>query len=610
MKRLAIILIFIGVGTLLYSQSDTVTFSATGGFYDDSFDLTLSCSNPENRIFYTINGNTPTVNSYQYTQPLHLDENLYSKSDIYKIRMSNVQPYIPEHIQKIIIIRAATFDNTGHITSNVITNSYFISSLGIDSHGLPVISICADSLALFKYETGIMVPGKYFNSSKPQWTGNYYLHGQTWERKCNVEYYMHGDTASLNQIAGLRTHGGNSRRFQQKGLSIYAREEYGKKRFKCKVFETSYINNFKRLVLKPIACSWSNAGIEDYICCKIAKELNVESLETRPCTLYINGEYWGIYYLQEKPDERYLENHFYSDAENYNIMENWEDKLASGNSENFVQMISWINDADISQDENYDHLCQMIDINCLVDYFVLEIFTSNYDWPANNMRCWQDGNGPWRWIFFDGDGTLENPHFNSFRHLTDTSDATWPTNKQSTLIFRKLITNRTFCQHFSDRFHELYETKFQYENTVQYEEQIINDIRGEIQNQMDRFNYPSSYKSWTDDIYIIDTFLIARPIKIIHCLERFLPMSVMQNTVESEIKCYPNPTADFINICISNIQWGFCRIDIFDQQGRTVYSDIVFCDEGENTFTINMLNFPQGTYIVKIGEKIQKIVKI
>lgn len=610
MKRLAIILILIGIGINLYSQSDTIIFSVTGGFYENSFDLSLSNNNPENRIFYTINGNTPTTQSYQYTQPLHLDENLYSRSDIYKIQMSNVPPYIPDTIQKIIVIRAAVFDSNGNIISNVITNSYCISSLGFDNHGLPVVSICADSTALFNNRTGIFIPGIYYNPSNSEWTGNYYKKGRDWERKCNVEYYMHEDTSSLNQIAGLRTHGGNSRRFQQKGLSLYAREEYGKKRFKCQVFETSYINNFKRLVLKPIKCSWSDAGIEDYVCCKIAKEINVESLETRPCTIYINGEYWGIYYLEEKPDERYLENHYYSEPENYNIMGNWFDNLVSGNSDNFSQMMIWVDSTNISITENYDQLCEKIDVNCFIDYIIFEIFISNYDWPTNNMKCWQDGNSPWRWIFFDGDGALGNPYYNSFRHATDTSDNDWTTNKRSTLMFRKLLTNRTFCRNFSDRFHELYGSSFQYGNTATYKEQIINKISAEIQNQINRFNYPQSYESWTENLSNIDTFLRLRPAIIIDDLEAFIPMSIMQNMAKSEIKCFPNPTANFINISISNTQWGLSRIDIFDLQGKNVYSDIVFCDEGENIFTVDLQNFPQGTYIVKIGETTQKVLKI
>ena len=608
MKRLAIILILIGIGINLYSQRDTVIFSASGGFYENSFVLTLINNNPENRIFYTINGNTPTTQSYQYTQPLHLDENLYSQSDIYKIRNTpDSSWYEPNEIKKCIVIRAAAFDSNDNIISDVMTNSYFISSLGADNNGLPTISICADSTALFDYETGIFIPGIHYDPSIEK-SGNYFQKGREWERICNLEYYMH-DTSSLNQIAGIRIHGNATRKLQQKGFSLYAREEYGEKSFKCKLFATSDINKFKHLVIRPIRCSWTNAGIEDYICQKIAKELNVESLDTRPCVVYLNGEYWGIYYLQEKADERYLENHFNSESNNYNIMEDWFDKVNFGNPENFVRMMSWIRNSDISQRENYESLCQMIDIDCFIDYFALELFIDNYDWPANNMKCWQDINSPWRWIFFDGDGTLRYLHSSSFGHIIDTGDYEWPTNEKSTLLFRKLITNRTFCQNFSNRFHELAETSFQYSNTKIYKEQIINEISRELQNQMNRFNYPV-YEYHINNIAIIDTFLNTRPSKIIDDLEHFIPMSIMQNTIDSEIKCFPNPTSDYINISISNTKWGVVRIDIFDLQGRTVYSDIVFCDKGENIHTIDIHNLPQGTYITRVGEKIQKVVKI
>ncbi|MBQ1731683.1 MAG: CotH kinase family protein, partial [Bacteroidales bacterium] len=269
-----------------------------------------------------------------------------------------------------------------------------------------------------------------------------------------------------------------------------------------------------------------------------------------------------------------------------------------------------VDSTNISISENYNQLCEKIDVNCFIDYIIFEIFISNYDWPTNNMRCWQDGDGPWRWIFFDGDGAFGNPYYDSFRHATDTSDNDWPTNKRSTLMFRKLLTNRTFCRNFSDRFHELYGSSFQYDNTATYKDQIINKISTEIQNQINRFNYPQSYESWTDALSNIDTFLICRPAKIIDDLENFIPMSIMQNMAKSEIKCFPNPTADFINISISNTQWGLSRIAIFDQQGKNVYSDIVYCDEGENIFTVDLQNFPQGTYIVKVGETTQKVVKI
>jgi hypothetical protein len=609
MKKLAIIIILIGVGINIYSQSDTVIFSASGGFYENSFDLTLSCNNPNNKIYYTTNGNTPTAQSYLYTQPLHLDENLYSQSNIYTIEISpEYEAFFPDSVKKTIVIRAAVIDDEGNLISQTVTNSYFISSLGFNNHNLPVVSICADSLSLFKYETGIFVPGRFYNHSDSSWTGNYYKKGREWERNCNVEYYMHNNPSSLNQAAGIRTHGGNSRRFPQKGLSLYARDEYGQKKFKCKVFETSDINKFKRLVLKPIKCSWTDAGVQDYVCCKIAKSLNVESPDTRPCTVYINGEYWGIYFIQEKIDERFLENHFEQEADDFNMMGNWATLVEAGNPENFYQLMDWVNNTNFSDTENYNQICSRIDMESFIDYQIYELFIANYDWPANNMKCWQYLDGPWRWIFYDGDAALNAIDLNSFMYATYTGDETWPADEVSTLMFRKLLTNKTFCANFLDRLHELQRTTFKYINTKPYLEQIATEINGEIQNQIDRFNYPYSYESWENAIYAVDSFLNYRPYKIINDLDNIL--HIAQNHITTNFSFFPNPTTDFLNIIVSCNQCGLVRIDIFDLQGRTVYSDIVFYDEDENIFTIDIQNLPQGTYIVKVGKKTQKVLKI
>ena len=211
------------------------------------------------------------------------------------------------------------FDENEECISEVTTQSYFIRALGCDTHGLPVMSLCADSLDLFDQEYGIFVPGVHFDPSNPNWTGNYYMTGEAWERTINVEFYEQNNTG-INQQAGLRTHGGNGRRFPQKCMKLYAREAYGKKRFEHRFFDNLPLNSFKHLVLKPFAASWNDTGVNDHISNQIAAQLNVESLASRPVVLYLNGEYWGIYYIHERPDERYLEDHFDVDITKVNLL--------------------------------------------------------------------------------------------------------------------------------------------------------------------------------------------------------------------------------------------------------------------------------------------------
>ena len=147
-----------------WAQSDEVRFSSSGGVYSKAFSLTLKCQNSGHQIRYTLNGAVPDNHSILYSEPLMLNNSLKSNSNIYRIPISpGNEFYLPDSVMKGIVIRAAAFDNNGNQVSPVVTQSYFISALGCDLHGLPVVSICTDSLSLFAHDTGILVPGDLFN---------------------------------------------------------------------------------------------------------------------------------------------------------------------------------------------------------------------------------------------------------------------------------------------------------------------------------------------------------------------------------------------------------------------------------------------------------------
>jgi hypothetical protein len=134
------------------AQNDTVIFSAKGGFYEESFSLRLHNVLTQNHIRYSTNGNRPDAQSPMYSDSLFVDESLYSKSSIYTIvNCPENEFYLTASVLHCIVIRAAVFDENDSCVSQVMTNSYFIRDLGCDTHGLPVVSLCADSLDLLDY---------------------------------------------------------------------------------------------------------------------------------------------------------------------------------------------------------------------------------------------------------------------------------------------------------------------------------------------------------------------------------------------------------------------------------------------------------------------------
>jgi hypothetical protein len=607
MRRVLWLIWFIFLVVISVSaQNDTVIFSVRGGFYDEVLPLKLYNIHPENHIRYTTNGSRPTAQSPLYEESLVLDQRLYSKSDIYTIVNCPEQDFfLPDSVPHCIVIRAAVFDENDSCVSRVMTQSFFISALGCDTHGLPAVSLCADSLDLFDYETGIFVPGINYDPLNPYYTGNYFMKGDDWERWSNFEFYEL-DNTGVNQQVGLRTHGKQSRWRGQKGLKIYARAEYGKKRLKHQFFETLPIISFKHLCLKPYGAAWNGSGCKDYIVGRMAQHINVESLSSRACALFLNGEYWGVYYVTEKPDERFLEDHLDVNIDSVNLINIWND-LECGNSDNFYALRTWMESADLSDEEQYAYAEARIDIANFIDYYVLELFSANLDWPAYNVRMWQVGDGKWRWIFYDGDACLEEQSFDVFANATYDGDEGYPSSRRATLFFRRLLENEHFREQFVSRFNELASTTFSYQNTKPYYDYIKRTLQGEVPNQIARFNMPVNYATW--EYYcmaVIDQFLRERPEKIIVELNEILSVD---GPMIQLFQCYPNPFSNEIHLGIdADDAFSANEIAIYDMMGREVFAQNFCVSEGQNEITIHP-NLKNGVYLLKIGSRAIKIIR-
>ena len=110
----------------------------------------------------------------------------------------------------------------------------------------------------------------------------------------------------FDQTIGVRIHGGWSRAFNQKSFNLYARKEYsGTKTFEKPFFDTEKLQS----------CMLRSGGYRDTFVTKVRDSLNQELSKNEmfsvqnnyPVVLFLNGEYWGIYLLQERFTEYYVE---------------------------------------------------------------------------------------------------------------------------------------------------------------------------------------------------------------------------------------------------------------------------------------------------------------
>jgi hypothetical protein len=593
------------------TYGEEIFFSKESGIYKQKDSLSLILKDSSYRIFYTTDGSVPNINSKLYNRVLYLNEELFSNKNISKIQQSDIRYFnnLPEEdILKTIVIRAAAFDTNGIKRSQTYTNTYIIEELGNSHEGFKIISLCIDSASLFDFDSGILVPGVHFNNSDPDWSGNYFQKGRSWEKNMHLEVLDNNSIFKSN--GGIRIHGGASRRFSQKSLRLYARNEYGSSHFEHKFFSEREHERFKRLVIKPFVSSWSDLGFENILANKLCEPLKTDRLASEMAVLYINGEYWGIYTLQESIDEHYLEQNFNVNPDSINIIESWYGSINTGDNKNFLDLYNFIENSDLTQEWAYNKVKEWIDIENFIDYQIYQIFIANYDWPGNNMKCWQEvgENKKWRWIFYDGDVTLLGLNNNSFEHALNDGPNDWPTGAKSTLFFRKLMENKTFEFQFFNRLTELLNSSFESKTTIPIQNLIANTYRAEIPNQQKRFQFPQSIDSWEEVLLRNTDFLEKRA-----CVLKDIVMTKFQKELiinsckttslkisNQELSIFPNPIEDKFSIQIEAIQSGNCEVLIYNQVGQKIYHKIEQTNLGENIFEINDLQLPLGVLYLKI----------
>jgi len=602
---------------------EEVRFSHRGGIYESMFVLQLENNYHNNRIYFTTDGNEPTPSSILYDGALMLSPLLHSQNNISQLVMSPPDLHKPPEfmsVPKAIIIKAAVFNSDGDRLSEIVANTYFIGELGINHNNLPIISLSANHNDLFDDHIGILVPGVNWDSNHPYNSGNFYLRGDNWEREAYVEFYEPNDIVAFRQKVGLRTHGGSARSKPQKGLKIYARSKYGMSKFNHKIFDDRATNSFNTLVLKPFSASWNSTGAEDFICNKIVRGLNVDGVASRPVILYLNGEYWGIYYISERIDPNYLETYHNVNPEQVDIISSWYGAIENGDNIDFLDLTEFVKENDLSVDDKYKQVIERIDIENFIDYQIFEIFISNHDWPVNNMRCWRSKSpeSKWRFAYFDGDACIIDYLRDMFESATDTTDRDWPSNAASTLFFRKLMENDVFYNKFFLRMEEILNKYLYYHNTSVYHKFTKQFLEPEIARQMNRFSIPKTLEYWNIMMNVIHKFLSLRSCYIkSQVLERYgIELNLIECLPDNvdyghSFGIAPNPSEGSFRIEFTPQHSGNYEFYLVNLLGQKILLSNEFLYSGIRHIAFHNIDAPTGVYHLIIqGEKENHVEKI
>src|SRR5699024_9115371 len=89
----------------------------------------------------------------------------------------------------------------------------------------------------------------------------------------------------------------------------------------------------------------------------------------KPVILYVNGDYWGIYYLREKVDDDFIQNHYNVDGSYSNIIR-IDGEVKYGTSDFYNNLLNFVKYNDISNTNNYNKVKEMLDVENYIDYWI------------------------------------------------------------------------------------------------------------------------------------------------------------------------------------------------------------------------------------------------
>jgi len=481
-------------------------FSQNSGFFTEPFDLTISHRNPDALIVYTLDGSEPDINnlngttfeyknvypydvgsspgpllsesftSFQYSNPITIFDRSAQPDQLTTKNSMQDEIYIPPTaVRKGTVLKVKSYVNG--IPSSTVSRSYFVWAGG-NPYDLPVISLQTQENNLFDYDLGTYTAGVDFDTWRAENPdnaqsfradfGNFARRGRDWEYPVHVEIFDNS-VSVLNQRAGYRIHGNNSRDFIIKSLSLFARSEYDEiDTFEHDLFDVPIYdapkasnNDFKRILLRANGSGGSVAY--NVFFNRLMQPVYNGVNRVQPAIHFINGEYWGLTTIQDRMDEHHYANNFDLDKDNVAIIdcEGSNCGLDEGVSEDlsdYIDLRDYIIDNDMANDIFYTQAINRLDIVSFIDHMVLQIYssTNGYEhsfWKARIAENEGYGDGKWRTSVKDFEPAL-------------TSNRDWLvhwatiTGSPNEAILTNLLANSNFKTQFINRFADLLNSSF------------------------------------------------------------------------------------------------------------------------------------------------------
>lgn len=395
---------------------DPLTISPERGFYETSFDVTITTTTPNVEIRYTLDGSKPTPsNGSVYSGPITIDTTT--------------------------VLRAAAYQ-TGYRPTRVETHTYLFldyvieQPYNIDGYPVQMYSVGSNDPEAFHdyamdptivndpaYSGSIIkgltdIPSMIISLDPDSLFGEDHFYDADdgdIEQRVSMEYLdFHNPNRNDQQDCGIE---GHSHDRLKRSLRLSFKSEYGSATWNTNIFRDAPLNGStadkdqKRIVLRggnnrSWARKWNpeeTTYTEDQWFRDTQIAMSGYGAHGNFVHLYINGIYWGLYNPVERPDQFFSSEYFGGNEEDWYAMNH--DGTISGDATRFNHLASDLVNMNMSNSANYAEMQEYLDIDNFIDYMMLNWFGAVTDWPGKNYWGGNQNSpaGPYRFYSWDSE---------------------------------------------------------------------------------------------------------------------------------------------------------------------------------------------------------------
>jgi hypothetical protein len=336
------------------------------------------------------------------------------------------------------------------MNAQITQNSLYSAGLVQDLESIPTISITTDVPNMWSAtQSQTTNSGIYTNDANLQ-----QIDGVSMVVPASFEYFNASGSISVQQNMGLQMEGGVGRypQYDKHSFRMEFSSDYGPSSLNYPLFSGDPVTSFQNIDLKSAfndGYTWTGSGspgttggdaaqyMRDVFASNSMLAMGRLSFSSQYVVLYIDGLFWGIYYMVERPDANFAASHLGGTASDYEA--NNAGHEVDGSASNlpywnelqnlptsspyattslaFYEQAQGNNAWFLQNGYGTTNYTDLLDTTDYIDYMLMNFYVGNTDWPWHNFYAAINTVDPAGFQFFPWDAEMSlglvNGGFNS-----------------------------------------------------------------------------------------------------------------------------------------------------------------------------------------------------